>query len=338
MDLKILDYNLPLDKIGYFPRKRGFSKLLVCFKKTGDFVEDKFYNIDKFLEENSLLILNDTKVYKARVYFNFNDGKRGEILILRYNENEMLCLGKPAKKILKEKEIYFPSKIKSEDIKKERDNIFFIRINSSVENLIKIGGVPPLPPYIKRDSQKEDNEWYQTVYAKKVGSIAAPTAGLHFTEEILKKLKKKGIKIFYLTLHIGTGTFKPIRTKNIEDHKMEEEYFEISKNLAYEIENAKSERRKITAVGTTTVRALESAYIIGGGKICPINSKTDLFIYPNFEFKVVDGIITNFHQPRSTPLCLVCALAGLENIKKWYKEAINLDFKFLSYGDSMLIL
>lgn len=338
MDQKIFDYNLPLNKIAYFPRKRGTSKLLVCFKKTGEFFEDKFYNIDKYLENKSLIILNDTRVYKARVYFNFNDGRRGEILILRYNENEMLCLGKPAKKILKEKKIYFPSKIESKNIKKEGDNIFLIKLNSSVENLIKIGGIPPLPPYIKRNSQKEDEEWYQTIYAKKIGSIAAPTAGLHFTEEILEKLKKKGMKISYLTLHIGIGTFKPIRTKNIEDHKMEEEQFEISNNLAYEIESAKSEKRKIIAVGTSTVRALESAYIIGGGKICPINSKTDLFIYPKFEFKVVDEIITNFHQPRSTPLSLVCAFAGVENIKKWYKEAINLDFKFLSYGDSMLIL
>lgn len=338
MDQKIFDYNLPLDKIAYFPRKRGTSKLLVCLKKTGDFFEDKFYNIDKYLEENSLIILNDTKVYKARVYFSFNDGKRGEILILRYNENEMLCIGKPAKKIFKEKKIYFKSNIKSIDIKKEGDNIFSIKINSAVEHLINVAGVLPLPPYIKRNSQKEDEEWYQTIYAKKIGSIAAPTAGLHFTEELLEKLEKKGIKISYLTLHIGIGTFKPIRTKNIEEHKMEEEQFEISHNLAYEIKCAKNEKRKVIAVGTSTVRALETVHIIGNGKFSPLSGKTDLFIYPNFKFKVIDGLITNFHQPNSTPLSLVCAFAGVENIKKWYKEAKKLDFKFLSYGDSMLIL
>lgn len=338
MDQKILDYNLPLDKIAYFPKKRGTSKLLVCFKKTGGFFKDKFYNIDKYLEDKSLIILNDTKVYKARVYFNFNDGRIGEILILEYNENEMLCIGKPEKKIFKEKKIYFKSNIKSIDIKKEGDNIFSIKINSSVEHLINVAGVSPLPPYIKRNSKKEDEEWYQTIYAKKVGSIAAPTAGLHFTEEVLRKLEKKEMKIFYLTLHIGIGTFKPIRTKNLEDHRMEEEYFEISESLTGEIENAKKERRKIIAVGTSTVRALESAYIISKGKLSPFKGKTDLFIYPNFEFKVIDGLITNFHQPMSTPLSLVCAFAGVENIKKWYKEAINLDFRFLSYGDSMLIL
>lgn len=338
MDLELFDYLLPKEKIAIFPEKKGESRLLVCFKKNGEVRDEKFYNLGNFLDKNSLLVLNNTKVFKARIIIKLNNGKEGEILILRYKENEMECLIKPAKRILKEKKIYFFEGIESTSIEKKENGFFIIKTNYPVQEIIEKKGVPPLPPYIKRKTIKEDDEWYQTVYAKEKGSIAAPTAGLHFTKEIINKLKEKNIIISYLTLHIGIGTFKPIRSKNIENHKMEEEYYEISFSLSEKIEAAKKEKRKIIAVGTTTVRALESAYLNGGGRVLPTKATTDLFIYPPFKFNVIDGMITNFHLPKSTPLILVSSFAGLENIKKWYKEALELNYRFLSYGDAMLIL
>ncbi len=338
MDLEVFNYPLPKEKIAIFPEKKGESRLLVCFKKNGEVRDEKFYNLGNYLDNNSLLVLNNTKVFKARIFFNLKNGKEGELLILKYKENEMECLIKPAKRILREKKIYFLEGIESISIEKNDNGVFIIKTNCSVEEIIERKGVVPLPPYIKRKIIKEDDEWYQTVYAKEKGSIAAPTAGLHFTKEIINKLKEKNIIISYLTLHIGIGTFKPIRSKYIEEHKMEEEYYEISSSLSKEIEAAKKERRKIIAVGTTTVRALESAYLRGGGNVLPTRATTDLFIYPPFKFNVIDGMITNFHLPKSTPLILVSAFAGLKNIKKWYKKALGLNYRFLSYGDAMLIL
>jgi len=338
MDLEAFDYQLPKEKIAIFPKKRGSSRLLVCFRKNGKVIDEKFLNLINFIEKNSLIILNNTKVFKARILFNFRDGREGEILILKYKENKMECLIKNGKKLLKEKKIIFFDGKESILIERKENGVFHIETNCPVEEIIEKKGVPPLPPYIKRKSKKEDTEWYQTVYAKEKGSIAAPTAGLHFTKEILEKLKENEIKIGYLTLHIGIGTFKPIRAKRIEEHIMEEEYYEISDSLAGEIEKAKKEKRKIIAVGTTTVRALESAYLKGEGKVLPTKATTNLFIYPPFKFNVIDGLLTNFHLPKSTPLVLVSAFAGLENIKKWYKKAIELDYRFLSYGDAMFII
>lgn len=338
MDLDLFDYNLPEKNIALYPKEKGTSRLLVCFKEKGNILDELFLNLPNYLEKGSLLILNNSKVYNARVFFNFQDGKKGEILILKYKDNEMECLIKPAKKVLKEKKISFSENLETIDIERKEESTFYIKLNSPVQKLIEEKGVPPLPPYIKRDVKEEDKIWYQTVYASKTGSIAAPTAGLHFNEEILNRLKEKNIKILYLTLHVGIGTFKPIRKDKVEEHKMEEEYFEIQENLTEEIRKAKAEKRKIIAVGTTTVRALESTYIKGGNRIIPYKGKTDLFIYPGFKFNVIDGLITNFHLPKSTPLCLVSAFARLDNVKKWYQEAIKLNYKFLSYGDAMLII
>lgn len=338
MEFKDLDYNLPKENIALYPEERGKSKLLVCFKKKGSFIDEKFSNLVNYIDEDSLLILNNTKVFNARVYFNLKSGKRGEALILEYKGKTMKCLLNPAKKILKEDKINFTPEIESKKIEKDEEGNFIVKINFPVKYLLKKAGVMPLPPYIKRKVLKEDNIWYQTVYAKKTGSIAAPTAGLHFTKDILNQLKEKKIKILYLILHVGVGTFLPPRVKNIEEHKMKKEYFEISKNLAYQIGKAKNEKRKIIAVGTTTARALEGSYLKGKGKILPAKDWTDLFIYPGYEFKVIDGLITNFHLPKSTPLCLVSAFAGIENVKKWYMSAINSNYRFLSYGDAMLII
>lgn len=338
MDIDLFDYPLKEKNIAFYPREKGTSRLLVCFKDTGKTKDENFQNIGNYLEENSLLILNNSKVYNARVYFNLKNGKKGEILILKYKKNEMECLIKPAKKVEKEGKIQFSKEIETLKIEKINENKFNIKLSCPAEKLIKEKGVPPLPPYIKRDSKEEDREWYQTIYAKKTGSIAAPTAGLHFNEKIFEKLKEKKIKVLFLTLHIGIGTFKPIRVNSLKEHKMEEENFEISKKLAGEIEKAKMEGRKVIAVGTTTVRALESSYNREEKKIISGKRSTDLFIYPGFKFNVIDGMVTNFHLPKSTPLCLVSAFAGIENIKKWYREAMEMDYRFLSYGDAMLII
>lgn len=338
MELDDLNYELPKERIAFIPEKRGKARLLICSKEDGSFKEDIFFNIEKYIPLNSLIILNNTKVFKARVFFNFKDGKKGELLVLKDSGKEINCLIKPMKKFIKEKKIFFKSGISGEFKGFDEKGRVFLSLSSNSKELIEKEGHVPLPPYIKRGILKKDEKWYQTVYAKKIGSVAAPTAGFHFTKEIIKKLKEKGIEFAFITLHIGEGTFKPIRTSKIEDHKMEEEWFEISKKNAYKIEKAKKEGRKIIAVGTSTARTIESAFLKNNGKIRPIKDKTDLFIYPGFKFNVTDCLITNFHLPKSTPLALVCSFAGIENIKKWYKEAIDRGFRFLSYGDSMLII
>ncbi len=337
MEFDLFNYTLPEKNIALYPKKRGNSWLLVCFKKSGKCLKTNFSNIFKFLPKNSLLILNNTKVFKARIPFYLKNGKKGELLTIKIKENGFQCLLKPGKKVWKDKEIFFDQNIWGKVVSKDEKGRFLIETEISPEEIIKKFGKPPLPPYIKREIKKIDERYYQTVYAKKIGSIAAPTAGFHFTKNILKKIKDKNIKICYITLHIGEGTFKPIREKEIEKHKMEEEYYEISKKTAKEIEKAKNKGNKIICVGTSVVRALESSFLKGGGKILPTSDFTDLFIYPGFKFNITDLLITNFHLPKSTPLCLASAFAGTKNLKFWYNYAIKKNFRFLSYGDAMLI-
>ncbi len=337
MEIDLFDYNLPEKNIALYPKKRGSSWLLVCFKKSGNCFKTNFSNISNFLPKNSLLILNNTKVFKAKVPFYLKNWKKGELLIVKIEEKGFLCLLKPGKKVWKEREIFFDFNVLGKVVSKDERGRFFIELEISPEEIIKKYGKPPLPPYIKRDTKKIDERYYQTVYAKKIGSIAAPTAGFHFTKDILKKIKEKNIKICYITLHIGEGTFKRIKEKEIEKHKMDEEYYEIPKKTAKEIEKTKDKGNKVICVGTSVVRALESAFLKGKGKILPISDFTNLFIYPGFKFNITDLLITNFHLPKSTPLCLASAFAGTKNLKFWYNYAIEKKFRFLSYGDAMLI-
>lgn len=333
MKTKDFDYSLPEELIAQHPAERGKSRLLVLYKDTGKIEHTIFERITDFLNEKHVLVLNETKVIKARFFGKRKTGGKVEIFLLhKLNNKRWRALARPSKKLKEGERIKiadgFEIEIKGEE---EGKKIVEFLTELDEKEAIERYGKVPLPPYIRREAEKDDEERYQTVYAKEEGSVAAPTAGLHFTQEILKKLEEKGVKILKITLHIGLGTFKPIKTENVENHKMEEEFYKIKKEVWDEI--TKSRDKKIIAVGTSTVRALESC--IRTGKL---ESWTDLFIYPGFEFRIIDGMVTNFHLPCSTPLLLVCALAGKGKIMRAYKEAIKRKYRFYSYGDAMLIL
>ncbi len=346
MNISEFDYILPEELIAQMPAdKRENSKMLVL-DKTSKTVEHKnFYNIVDYIDENSILVLNNTKVLPARLYGTKDTGAKIEIFLLEVKDgNYWSCLIKPSKRVKPDTLITISDKLKVRAVKKLEDDgewlAELIYDGDLFDILHEVGNIP-LPPYIERKLQTEelkqfDMNRYQTVYAKDEGSVAAPTAGLHFTEEILNKLKNKGVEIVYVTLNVGLGTFRPVKCENILDHKMHSETFEITEEAAEKINKAKAEGKKIVAVGTTTVRTLETAYKkYGCIKACHDNS--ELFIYPPYEFKVIDNLLTNFHLPKSTLLMLVSALAGKDFIFKAYQEAIEQKYRFFSYGDCMLI-
>ena len=339
------DYELPEELIAQTPsEKRDECKMMVLDKATQTIENKHFYDILDYLDKNCILVLNNTKVIPARLFGHKDTGALIEIFLLKDKGNKIWeALIKPSKRIKNNSIV----KISDELSVKALDNlgegkwlIELIYDGILYEILDKVGNIP-LPPYIERkmsdDERKNlDYERYQTVYAKNEGSVAAPTAGLHFTEEILEKLAKKGVEIAYVNLTVGLGTFRPVKCENILDHKMDSEEFEISNETAEKINNAKRLGKKLVAVGTTTVRTLETAYQqFGEIKACKSASK--LFIYPPYKFNVVDNLITNFHLPKSTLLMLVSALEGKDFIFKAYKEAIKEKYMFYSYGDCMLL-
>ncbi len=282
------------------------------------------------MKKGDVLILNNTKVIPARIIARKETGGKVEMLFIeQLNKNKFTALVKG--KNPEGKKLY----VKDYILKcfKEKGQYVFEIQNSDCKNFLDTVGLPPLPPYIRRAPDDIDRYYYQTVFAQKDGSIAAPTASLHFTEELLKKIKKEGIKIKYINLKVGVGTFNPVKEKYISMHKMDEEYYEIPDDTISEIIKARKDNNKIFVCGTTCVRAIES-YALTGKK----SGFTDLFIYPPFEFKFVDTIITNFHLPRSTPLALVCAFGGREKILKLYELAKRTGYRFLSYGDAMMLL
>lgn len=334
MNLKEFDFELPATLIAQRPEKRGLSRLLVL-KRDGTILHRRFSDIMEFFSSGDMLIINNTKVLPVRLLGRKPTGGKVEILLVE-------PLGDDIWRVLKRGD-YKGVVTVSEDLKIElldKDRARLIYHGDINEILLRTGNTP-LPPYIKREPLPEDKEWYQTVYAEIPGSIAAPTAGLHFTEELLESLRLKGVLIRKLTLHVGPGTFSLIRTEDIREHRMEEEVFEITSSLIDEIREIKKSGRRIIATGTTTTRALEG-YASGRYREIHLNGSlkgvTDIFIYPGYEFKVVDGLITNFHLPRSTPLLLASAFAGVENLKKAYREAIAMGYRFFSYGDAMLII
>ena len=340
------DYDLPEELIAQMPAdKRENSKMLVLNRTNKTIKHQHFYDIVDFIDSNTLLILNNTKVLPARLYGTKDTGAKIEVFLLESkNKNEWSCLIRPSKRIKPDTIIKISDELSVKAIKRlEDDGEWLVEIicdGDLFEVLHKVGNIP-LPPYIERKLQTEDiknfdMERYQTVYAKDEGSVAAPTAGLHFTTEILDKLKSKGVEIAYVTLNVGLGTFRPVKCENILDHKMHSETFEITKETADIINRAKQNGKKIVAVGTTTVRTLETAYQ-QYGEIKECRSHSELFIYPPYEFKVIDSLITNFHLPKSTLLMLVSALAGKDFIFEAYKEAIENKYRFFSYGDCMLI-
>ena len=342
MLLSEFDYNLPEELIAQLPAdKRENSKMLVLNRHNKTIEHKHFYDIVDIIDANSLLVLNNTKVLPARLYGTKEEtGAKIEIFLLKQLEGKNWeTLIKPSKRVKEGTIIKVSDELSVKAINKtEEDGGWIVELiyEGNVLDVLHRNGNIPLPPYIERKMQSEeikklDFERYQTVYAKDEGSVAAPTAGLHFTEEILEKLKNKGVEIAYVTLNVGLGTFRPVKCENILDHKMHSETFEISQETADIINRAKKSGKKIIAVGTTTVRTLETAYQ-KFGQIKACHEESRLFIYPPYEFKVIDNLITNFHLPKSTLLMLVSALAGKDLIFKAYEEAIKNKYRFFSYG------
>lgn len=324
----------------YPAEKRVNSKLMVLNRSNTEICVDKFFNIINYLDESDLLVVNETKVIPARLIGKKPTGGKVEILLLEQIDNNLWkCLVKPSRRVRVGTRVIFEnSSLDAEVIEYKGGAERVVRFTFDGEFfsvLYKIGKVP-LPPYIKRSDTEIDKTRYQTVFAKKLGSVAAPTAGLHFSKNLLEKIKEKGCEIVTVILKIGLGTFLPVKTEKIEDHKMHKEFCSISPSIAEKINSAKRAGKKIVAVGTTSVRALES--FSKDGKLRSGEKWTDIFIYPGYKFKIVDKLITNFHLPKSTLLMLVSAFAGYDFIKTAYQKAIEENFRFYSYGDAMLIL
>ena len=341
MNINDFDYDLPQELIAQTPLKnRSDSKLMVLNKDNGDIKHDYFYNITNYFNKGDVLVLNDTKVIPARLIGEKEDTKAHiELLLLNDLGNDTWeCLAKPQKRLHKDTIVVFGSGMLKARVEEVLDEgIVHVKLlydGILMEILDKLGTMP-LPPYIHEKLQ--DNNRYQTVYAKNIGSAAAPTAGLHFTKELLKELENKGVIIKYVTLHVGLGTFRPVMEENILEHKMHSEFFIMNKDVAETLNLAKQERRKIYAVGTTSCRTIETVASKNNGKFVAMSGNTDIFIYPGYKFQGIDGLITNFHLPKSTLVMLVSALAGRENILNAYKIAIQNNYRFFSFGDAMLI-
>ncbi|BAI79603.1 S-adenosylmethionine:tRNA ribosyltransferase-isomerase [Deferribacter desulfuricans SSM1] len=332
------DFEFDENLIAQYPeKKRDESRLLVVNRQTNKLLDKRFKDIVDFFDDNMFLVLNNTKVLNARLFAKKESGGEVEIFLLEQLD------GKRFKALLggkwKSEGYLYINEYKLFVSKRDDEGIVtvdFIDANP-FEIMDKYGHVP-LPPYIKREDNELDRERYNTVFSKKIGSVAAPTAGLHFTEEIFDKLKEKGVEIFEITLNVGLGTFRPVKTEFIEDHKMHKESFSIEKSVADKINKLKKDGKKLVAVGTTVVRALESA-ASQFGEITPCeNAYTDLFIREGYQFKVVDKMITNFHLPKSTLFILVCAFGGYDLMKKAYAHAVKDRYRFFSYGDAMFII
>lgn len=340
MHMNDFSYNLPDERIAQKPQKvRGTSRLLVLNKNSGNVTHKRYYDIIDYLNPGDVVVLNNTKVIKARLLCASNNKKREFLLLEKHGHTidihhwKTLYKGK-----IHRGESY---SIGSSTITVEEVLDGGMAVISCQDSLLEVAdryGTVPLPPYMKRNATKEDTERYQTEFAKEAGSVAAPTASLNFTHELEQKLISKGVRVVYLTLHVGIGTFLPIRTDAIEDHVMHSEYFEIPKNTVKTIQEAKTNGKKVLAVGTTVTRTLEYAHNqIMHETPTDISGDADIFIYPGYDFKVTDVMLTNFHAPKTTVLMLAAAFAGWHNLKNAYNTAVDEEYAFLSYGDSMLI-
>lgn len=334
------DYNLPEELIAQTPlEKRDNSRLMIVDKKTGEIKHEVFHNIINYMDSNDVLVLNDTKVMPARILGQKVDTKAViELLLLKnIDGDEWECLAKPAKRIKIGTVISFGNgKLKSTCIGIGEEGIRIMKFQYSgifYEILDELGNMP-LPPYIKE--KLSDNDRYQTVYAKEIGSAAAPTAGLHFTKELLLEIANKGIKICYITLHVGLGTFRPVNVDDVTNHKMHSEFYSMSKETAVILNEAKKNGQRIISVGTTTTRTLETI-MNKYGTFKETSGWTDIFIYPGYKFKGIDAQITNFHLPKSTLIMLVSAFATKDIILNAYNEAVKNKYRFFSFGDSMFI-
>ena len=362
MKLEDYTYDLPEELIAaHPPKERGSSRLLALNRKNSELIDSFYRNVADFFNKGDLLILNDTKVIKARLFVTKESGAERELVVLErhsfdsdWHEHKIMYRGK-----IKTGDV-LTIKNSSETIRVKEllgDGLAIIESKTDLRNLCEKFGTVPLPPYMRRDATSLDIERYQTVFADEKGSVAAPTASLNMTEDILETLRAKGVKIAYLTLHVGLGTFMPIRVDNLDQHKMHQEYFEIPTQTVKIIQDTKKSGGRVFALGTTVARTLEYAHNAifdksldgNSGKNSVVVSKierdpggnlrgeADIFIYPGYEFKTIDGLMTNFHAPKSTVLMLASAFAGWNNLEAAYKHAIKQKYHFLSYGDSMII-
>lgn len=325
------NYDLPEERIAKFPPKeRGSTRLLILNRETGKIQDSYYRDLADFLNPGDVLILNDTRVMQSRLFCHLPDGRQRELVVLEKHGDEP-------------QRVMYRGKLHDGDVLEvENQKITIVKIlgNGIVEvsseiplaDLAEKYGTVPLPPYLHRDAEESDKKRYQTVWAKNMGSAAAPTASLNMTEELLEKLKQKGVIIKYLTLHVGLGTFLPIRTDEVEGHKMHSEWFHIPEDTIAAIEEAKNHNHQVVALGTTVARTLEYY-----GKTGKTEGEDDIFIYPGFDFTVIDALLTNFHAPKSTVLMLASAFAGWDHLKNAYAHAVDEKYNFLSYGDSMLI-
>jgi S-adenosylmethionine:tRNA ribosyltransferase-isomerase len=342
MKVDLFDFHLPEELIAQTPlEQRTESRLMVLNKESGIIKHDIFKNIKEYLQPGDCLVLNDTKVLPARLFGMKEDtGAKIEVLLLKQIEgDEWETLIKPAKRVKEGTKIVFgdgtltavctgEAEHGGRKLKFSYDGIFY-------EVLEQLGEMP-LPPYIKE--QLEDKDRYQTVFARERGSAAAPTAGLHFTEELLEELRKMGVHIAFITLHVGLGTFRPVSVDSIEEHDMHSEFYQVTEGTALLLNSVREQGGRIITVGTTSTRTLETIATANDGKFVAENGWTNIFIYPGYEFKAIDGMITNFHLPKSTLIMLVSALAGRDHVLNAYKTAVEERYRFFSFGDAMLIL
>lgn len=339
MHLSNFDYELPPNLIAQNPvSPRDACKLMVLNRKNQTIEHAHFYQLLHFLKPGDVLVLNNSKVIPARLQANIGN-KTVEIFLVRaISANDWIVMGKPGKLLQLKTKLHFSENLQAEIKTIYPDGQRLIRFSEKgivLENILKNLGSTPLPPYIKHSTSNNDD--YQTVYAALEGSVAAPTAGLHFTKQLLSKLQAKGIQLEFVTLHVGPGTFLPIKTTSIQNHQMHSESFFLEAHVANRLDKAKKEGRRIIGVGTTSARVLESCYNSAQG-FTSGEGETNLYVYPGYKWKALDGLITNFHLPKSTLLLLTCAFGGQELVLKAYQEAIRKKYRFYSFGDAMLIL
>ena len=338
MKLEEFHFELPESLVAQHPpQERGDSRLLCLERNSGNYRDCMFRDIESMLSENDLLVFNNTRVVPARLFARKESGGKVEILMERLlDERSMLC------QVRASKTPKAGSRLVLEDgsqllVRGRQKEFFELELDEEaalVEKLDQLGHVP-LPPYITRADEAADRERYQTVYARHPGAVAAPTAGLHFTTDLIETLESKGVQSGFVTLHVAAGTFQPVRCEDIEEHRMHSEWYEVNEALCEKVSAAREKGGRVIAVGTTAVRCLESACI--DGEVQPFQGDTDIFIYPGYEFQVVDALLTNFHLPESTLLMLVSALAGRENVLNAYRHAVDQEYRFFSYGDAMFI-
>tara|TARA_A100001011_G_scaffold263804_1_gene272428 strand:- start:1387 stop:2442 length:1056 start_codon:yes stop_codon:yes gene_type:complete len=336
VETKEFDYFLPDELIARFPlKKRSDSRILYVSGNKKSFPEALFPSLSLFLNDKDVLIMNDTRVIKSRLIGKKKSGGVVEFLCTRIlslkTANGLLRSNRPIKI---DSELFFAGKYKA-IVEEKLGEEYLLRFEFPIKKILEAVAMLALPPYMGRDSMLADEKRYQTIYGSKPGAIAAPTAGLHFDEELINVIKSKGVEVGFITLHVGLGTFKPVRSKLISHHQMHEEYFSVSEKTVDLIKRARARGGRVVAVGTTTLRALES--ISDGDQINAFEGNTGIFIFPGYEFNVVDVLVTNFHLPKSTLLMLVYAFGGIEQVRAAYKHAIEKKFRFYSYGDAMCI-